>query len=728
MTKKSTIALLCIIACNLLHAQGVKQLWGLHTFQDRLVSFDTIRKSFTTRTQFDPNSGPLDFAVLKGKIYGTQLSGSFLYEFDPLAASNNFRTLVPVERGDGASLSPVSHLTIKDNMLYGVADIPIRIDHSHEPDYTLYEYAPVYSWNPATQHFTELLNGDPAPMFGRYGRMTEWNGKFYGVAIYGESGTGSIYSFDPATNQTKTEASLAGIDLMTTAYDSYRTLLLVGDKFYGLGLNALYEWDPAGTAITILHTFDNPAEGQNAIGSLIEKNAKLYGTVVTGGTSDQGGIFEYDLAQGTYNKKINFGDHNLSPVNDFILTDLGDHLYGFGQDQVVPDPNDPNAPYERLFKWNPSTNDFEIISSTAFTSIRSGLKVVPAPVSMFTAGSCTAFPAVIVDAANSNSWVPVTDSKGDVLAEIQPHNNNLGALDVQAYLNNGVIRTDGAGKPYADRNITITPAAQPAAGSPVDIRLYITKAEFEALKAAPNAAIVDISDVAIFRSSEACTGTISVAEELVTTWEDYEFGYVLKASIPSFSTFYFSKRTSGTLPLQLLDFSGTVQNDDVALDWITEYEQGTRSFDIERSTDGRHFSVIGNVPAKNTTGKHAYHFTDRDAFEISGTVLYYRLNQKDFDGKAVFSKVISIAIPAAKFITISPNPAGQYINVKLRKQSNSSGTTIQVIDMGGKKLIEQKITPTTNISRINISMLPKGAYMISIVTNGERTTSRFVKE
>src|SRR6266480_3124907 len=95
-----------------------------------------------------------------------------------------------------------------------------------------------------------------------------------------------------------------------------------------------------------------------------------------------------------------------------------------------------------------------------------------------TVNTCNTGTTITIDATNSNYWVPITGPDGNIMAEIYANGNNLGTVTSFFYTNSGAIRIK-SGKPYLDRNITITPQNQPS--SAVKIRLYISKAEFDAL-------------------------------------------------------------------------------------------------------------------------------------------------------------------------------------------------------------------------------------------------------
>ncbi len=115
-------------------------------------------------------------------------------------------------------------------------------------------------------------------------------------------------------------------------------------------------------------------------------------------------------------------------------------------------------------------------SSPRFTQ----LTTVPALVATGAPGSCTPGGSAMINTTNNTTWVPFTDDEGYAVAEINANGNNLGNVSISFYTHNGATRKDAAGRLYLDRNISITVANQPA--TPVSVRFYIRKTEFESLK------------------------------------------------------------------------------------------------------------------------------------------------------------------------------------------------------------------------------------------------------
>src|SRR5690606_22290742 len=82
---------------------------------------------------------------------------------------------------------------------------------------------------------------------------------------------------------------------------------------------------------------------------------------------------------------------------------------------------------------------------------------------------------------------------------------------------------------------------------------------------------------------------------------------------------------SSVLPLELLDFRGLLKEENAVLYWKTSNEENTDLFEIERSLDGNHFSLIGRQASYNTPGEHDYQFTDAGITRLNAGLVYYRL-------------------------------------------------------------------------------------------------------
>ena len=82
------------------------------------------------------------------------------------------------------------------------------------------------------------------------------------------------------------------------------------------------------------------------------------------------------------------------------------------------------------------------------------------------------------------------------------------------------------------------------------------------------------------------------------------------------------------LPLHLTNFNAVLQNNKVLVNWIMADETNELNYAVEKSTDGKNFTVIGNI---SPAGINKYTVTDADF--TGKTTVYYRLKVTGTDGK-----------------------------------------------------------------------------------------------
>lgn len=95
------------------------------------------------------------------------------------------------------------------------------------------------------------------------------------------------------------------------------------------------------------------------------------------------------------------------------------------------------------------------------------------------------------------------------------------------------------------------------------------------------------------------------------------------------------------LPVELLNFDGKCERDQIMLNWCTASEKNNDHFIIEQSTDGINYKVVATVKGHGTAEeKHCYSAGANSVADIN----YFRLKQTDLDNeKTQKFKVISVA-------------------------------------------------------------------------------------
>ena len=141
---------------------------------------------------------------------------------------------------------------------------------------------------------------------------------------------------------------------------------------------------------------------------------------------------------------------------------------------------------------------------------------------------------------NTNYWVPITDTLGNIIAEIKANSKDLGNVTTSVYIKSGTVREFGYYKVlYANRSITIKP--QNTFTGSVNVRLYLTNAEYISLRDGINSAlqpsgISSITNIGVFKNNELpCSSTMSVIPSSVTLvgtpyTRNATTGYVIEVS------------------------------------------------------------------------------------------------------------------------------------------------------------------------------------------------------
>jgi len=135
---------------------------------------------------------------------------------------------------------------------------------------------------------------------------------------------------------------------------------------------------------------------------------------------------------------------------------------------------------------------------------------------------------------------------------------------------------------------------------------------------------------------------------------------------------------------------------------------------------------VGNIVAYNTLGTHRYHFTDNDITSLGVPVVYYRLKQKDADGRFTYSKIIALTMDNSKnFVLLYPNPLVNRMNLYITS-TMAQKVQARIIDNTGRTVKQQQwniISGSTSLY-MDVSKLAKGLYHLELKgdTVNERKT------
>jgi hypothetical protein len=176
-----------------------------------------------------------------------------------------------------------------------------------------------------------------------------------------------------------------------------------------------------------------------------------------------------------------------------------------------------------------------------------------------------------------------------------------------------------------------------------------------------------------------------------------------------------------TLPVNLTNFTAMKVNNQIKLFWETEFERNTSLFNVLKSTDGIHFTSIGNVPALgNSSSRYTYNFTDNELWE--GTV-YYKIEVQDIDGSKSESEIKAVSNDRKPKPSIESNVFTDYTYLII---PDSSPMEYYISDMIGQ------IIETANLDRPSFKItigksLAPGNYILIVRTESDLISQRITK-
>ena len=174
-----------------------------------------------------------------------------------------------------------------------------------------------------------------------------------------------------------------------------------------------------------------------------------------------------------------------------------------------------------------------------------------------------------------------------------------------------------------------------------------------------------------------------------------------------------SSPADSPLPISLLSFTNFCKSDNNVLNWTTATETNNDYFTIEKSTDAKEWTAIGNIKgAGNSNEFKSYSYSDK----ASASIVYYRLKQTDFDGKYSYSEIIS-SKPCnqseASVISIYPNPLNDNVTISFNSVVEEN-VTIEVVSEKGDKVFTKdiKVINGKSFIELDLSHLAKGTYLL----------------
>jgi len=174
-----------------------------------------------------------------------------------------------------------------------------------------------------------------------------------------------------------------------------------------------------------------------------------------------------------------------------------------------------------------------------------------------------------------------------------------------------------------------------------------------------------------------------------------------------------------SLPIELLNFSARVQEQDVAINWSTAVEIENDYFNVYHSLDGENWEVIDQQSGAGNSQEIVHYASIHKNPKVG--VHYYQLQQVDFNGNHSFSEVEAVDIGLDADLKIYPIPADQKLFLESRFPMDEN--SILVFNDQGQSMGNWSFENGI----LNIDRFAPGVYFIRLTTLDNSVVKKFIK-
>ena len=348
----------------------------------------------------------------------------------------------------------------------------------------------------------------------------------------------------------------------------------------------------------------------------------------------------------------------------------------------------------------------------------------------------------------NNAYVEFFSANGSIMA-INPGAQNLGDVTVTEYvglpLGIQACGTSPTSEPQFNsatlgRHWTVSSTVAPT--SNLNVRLYFGDVDVTALSLASLANVNPFDDVNTLADmelskysganengtfSDNCgNGTVTLHPQVGGgVMSAGNIGYTVGAAgysvhtVSSFSEFWLSGTNNvSPLPIELTSFTATCVNGMVSLHWITASEINNEQFLVERSDNLQAWEQVALLPGAGNSNQ-TLHYQTVDERPLQG-LSYYRLTQRDFDGKSETFAPVSVTCYSdgeGNTLMLYPNPATQEFKVAVTAAQDAPGT-LRVTELNGKTVYLQNLNLVKgqNEFRVDVAALNPGTYVVHLIS------------
>lgn len=185
------------------------------------------------------------------------------------------------------------------------------------------------------------------------------------------------------------------------------------------------------------------------------------------------------------------------------------------------------------------------------------------------------------------------------------------------------------------------------------------------------------------------------------------------------------------LPITLISFdTETGDNGTVHITWATAAEINNEYFELQRSEDGIKFETVQVLEgAGNSSIRLDYNTTDVPPMN---TIVYYRLNQVDYDGTNTYSDLIAIKVNQFEFgFDVAPNPTKGQFTIRMDNATAEELNITIYNTLGQIVKIDNAVTEPGLPVKLDVSLnsdLPSGSYFVNVTAGNDQMIKQLILE
>ena len=172
------------------------------------------------------------------------------------------------------------------------------------------------------------------------------------------------------------------------------------------------------------------------------------------------------------------------------------------------------------------------------------------------------------------------------------------------------------------------------------------------------------------------------------------------------------------LPVELMYYNASRSFNGALLNWATASEVNFSHYEIQYSTNGNNFSVVGEVSGTGSeTSQATYQFVFNNL--VPG-YNYFKLVAVDIDGSREVHGIKAVKV--GEVAMLSPNPARQS-DVRLYLENDKQGI-VKIYTVNGSLVHQQALT--NNFTLLPTANLKAGTYIVRVAGNTNHSTQKLI--